>query len=119
MRVNIEKVKPILLLHILLLAYSLGGIFSKLAAGQEFLSLKFVLCYGVVLVNLFLYAIFWQQILKKLPLVTAYANKAITVIWGLIWGMVFFGEKITIQKIVGALVIIIGVYFVVSDKEGE
>lgn len=112
-----EKIITILLLHIVLAVYSMGGICSKLAAEQKFLSIKFILFYGILLLDLILYAVIWQQILKKLPLTIAYANKAVTVIWGMIWGYLFFQERITIQQIVAAVIIIIGVYFVVSDKE--
>ncbi|MBQ8914057.1 MAG: transporter [Lachnospiraceae bacterium] len=112
-----DKIKPFIELHILLLVYSLGGIFSKLAGQSDFLSLRFMLFYGVVFLDLAVYAIVWQQILKKLPLVTAYANKAITVIWGLLWGMLIFKEKITIFNVLGALVIIFGIYMVVKSDE--
>lgn len=89
-----------------------------MAARQEFLSFKFFFFYGLVLLILFAYAIAWQQVLKRLPLVTAYANKAVTVIWGLVLGSAFFQEKITLQKVIGAFIIIFGVYLVVSE-EGE
>lgn len=115
---DIGKIKPYIQLHILLLIYSLGGIFSKLAAQQEFLSTRFILFYGVVLLDLFLYALVWQQILKKLPLVTAYANKAVTVIWGLVWGFLVFKETVTIWNLIGALVIVFGVYIVVKTDAG-
>lgn len=83
------------------------------------MSPKFILFYSLVLLDLAVYAIVWQQILKKLPLVSAYANKAVTVIWGLIWGMVIFKESLTIWNVIGAIVIIIGIYIVVradADK---
>ena len=83
------------------------------------MSPKFILFYSLVLLDLAIYAIVWQQILKKLPLVSAYANKAVTVIWGLIWGMVIFKESLTIWNVIGAIVIIIGIYIVVradADK---
>lgn len=112
-----ERIKSYILLHMVLLLYSMGGICSKLAAGQSFLSLKFILFYGILLLNLAVYALLWQQILKRLPLVTAYANKAITVIWGMLWGYLFFQEQIRVQQIIGGLIIIAGVYFVVTDKE--
>lgn len=117
MHLTKENVKSLLFLHVLLFGYSLGGICSKLAAKQEFLSLKFLMFYAVVLAVLMIYAILWQQVLKRLPLVTAYANKAVTVIWGIVWGHFFFQEPVTINKMIGAVVIIIGVYFVVSEKE--
>lgn len=111
------KVKSIFLLHIMLFFYSLGGVCSKLAAKQEFMSVKFILYYMAVLGILFLYAVLWQQILKRLPLVTAYSNKAVTVIWGILWGQLFFQEAINTKKIVGAVIIILGVILVVTDVE--
>lgn len=116
---NKEKGRAYLELHILLLVYSLGAICSKFAGQSSFMSFKFILFYGLVLLDLAIYAIVWQQILKKLPLVSAYANKAVTVIWGLIWGMIVFKENLTIWNVVGAIVIIIGIYIVVradADK---
>lgn len=109
----------LVMLHLLLLVYSLGGIFSKYAAKQQFLSLKFILFYGVVLFILFFYALAWQQIIKRLPLIVAYANKAVTIIWGVVWGILFFQEKITVMNVVGAVIIIAGIYLVVSDMEEE
>jgi EamA-like transporter family. len=114
---NCEKIKNYALLHIIIFTYSLGSVCSKMAAGQAFLSLKFILFYGGVLFLLFLYAIFWQQIIKKMPLTTAYANKAVVVIWGMIWGSLLFKENITIKMILGAIIILAGVYLVVSDDE--
>lgn len=113
------KIVWMVLLHILLLMYSFSDIASKLAAGQEFLSPKFILLYGAVIVILFVYAVFWQQILKKIPLITAYANKSVTIIWGMFFGAVLFQEEITWNKILGAVIIIIGVYFVVSEDAKE
>ena len=113
-----EKIMPFIQLHILLFLFSLGSVCSKIAGGAEFLSIKFIIFYGLVLVILFGYALVWQQLLKKLPLVTAYANKAVTVIWGLLWGMIIFKEQITIWNILGAALIIFGIYVVVSADEG-
>ncbi len=112
-----QKTKSFLLLHILLLVYSMGSIFSKLAGEAELFSGSFFLYYGLVLVILAAYAIFWQQILKIIPLTTAYASKAVTVIWGLIWGLLFFKETLTVQKVLGVAVIILGIVLVVKSDE--
>ena len=112
-----DKVKYFIILHIVFAVYSFRGIASKLASGEPFLSYKFIMYYGMVIITLFLYALVWQQLLKKLPLVTAYANKAVTVIWGIVWGFVFFHEEITISKLLGAVIIVIGVWFVVTADE--
>lgn len=94
---------------------------SKLAAGYDFMSWGFVLCYGAMLVLLGVYAIGWQQIIKRLPLTTAYANRAITVVWGIVWGALLFGESITAPKIIGALVVLAGVvlYATAGDDERD
>lgn len=115
-----KRVLSLFVLHIIFLLFSLIGVCSKTAAGQEFLSFKFCLFYGMVIFGLFVYALVWQQMLKRLPLVTAYANKAVTVVWGIIWGYVFFGEKVTVNKLIGAVIVIAGVILVVaSDADAE
>ncbi len=112
-----ERLKPLLLLHAIMLLYSASAIFSKLASGAKFLSLSFLVLYGLVLLLLFVYAILWQQVLKKMPLTTAYANKAVVIIWGLIWGSLFFGEAVTVKKLIASIIVILGVGLVVTDKD--
>ena len=110
--------KTLLLLHVLLLAYSFSDVASKRAAGFDFLSPGFIICYGIVLAILAIYAIGWQQVIKRLPLTTAYANRGITVVWGIFWGAVFFQEQITPFKLVGAAMIIAGIaLFSYADAE--
>lgn len=108
-----------LLLHLLLVLYSLCSIFGKLAAGQEFMSLGFVLYYGGMILVLGLYALGWQQVIKRLPLTTAYANRAVTVVWGIVWGVLLFGERLSPQKVVGALVVLVGVALFATSPDGE
>ncbi len=111
--------KYFLLLHIVLLIYSAGTVCSKLAAGQEFMSLKFILFYGGVLLSLMIYAVAWQQVIKNLPLTTAFANKAVTLIWGLICGALIFHEQITVGKMIGAAVTAAGIILFVTSKDKE
>ena len=56
-----------------------------------------------------------------MPLTLAYANKAVTVIWGMVWGVLFFGESITVTKAIGAVVVIFGVvlYSFEDNKKSE
>lgn len=110
--------KMYLALHLLIMLFSLSSVCSKLASKQPFLSFKFCLFYGLVLVILALYALCWQQIIKRMPLTAAYANKAVTVVWGLVWGLLIFNENITAGKVFGCIVIIAGVLlFAFSDEE--
>lgn len=107
-------------LHLLLVCYSLSGILSKLAAAQPFLAPKFCLCYGGIIAILGVYALAWQQIIKRLPLTTAFANKAVTVVWGLVWGLLIFHEAITPGKLAGAALVVAGVVlFSTANEEVE
>lgn len=112
-----NQIKNYVLLYSILFIYSLGSVFSKIAAQQELLSLKFLLSYGMVLVIMFVYAIFRQQILKKFDLTIAYANKAAVIVFGIVWGAVIFKEKISWNMIVGSVIIIIGIWMVAKDNE--
>ncbi len=118
-RINNEKPKVIhfVALHILLLFYSFSNVCSKLAAKEEFLSFKFILLYGGIICILGVYAIVWQQILKHMPLTTAFCNKAIGIIWGIVWGCMIFKETLTINMVIGAVIVIIGVIIVVKADD--
>ena len=117
-RENAWKIKYFVILHIELIILSLSGVCSKMASKQQFMSKEFIFYYGLVILNLAVYAIVWQQIIKKLPLNTAYANKAIMVVWGMIWGVLLFHESVTISKIIGAVFVVSGVVlYAKSDDE--
>lgn len=84
---------------------------------------SYILCELYFLVRacfviMFGYAIIWQQILKRMPLTVAYANRPVTLIWGIIWGALIFGEKVTWNMIAGAAVIFAGIYLV-TGEDGE
>lgn len=107
--------KTLLLLHGVLLVLSLSGVLSKLASAQKFLSLPFFMLYGGVILILAIYAVVWQQVIKRLPLTFAYANRAITVVWGIIWGLLFFGEKVSLPMLLGASLIVGGIVLYATD----
>lgn len=106
-------------LHILLMIYSLGGILSKLAAREKIMSAKFCVYYIGLIALLGIYAIGWQQVIKRLSLTTAFANKAITVVWGIIWGMTIFHETITPGQLIGAALVACGVVLYARADEHE
>lgn len=115
---NNNKIRYFIFLHIIILISSITGIISKIASQQKFLSMKFIILYCLMIFVLGIYAICWQQIIKRLPLTIAYTNKAVTVIWGIVFGRIFFNESITLKQVIGAVIIIIGiVLFVKADKE--
>lgn len=110
------SIKNYIYLHVIFLIYSLAGIFSKMASGYEFLSFKFIFFYALALLNMFIYALLWQQILRKMALSTAFANKAVIVVWGILWGAIFFKETINMSLIIGAALIIAGILFMVEKE---
>ena len=111
------KGKVLVFLHIILFVYSFTGVLSKFAAKEESMSGRFILLYGGMLIILFLYALLWQRSLKYLSLTTAYANKSIVVIWGMIWGAILFKDVISIGDIIGAIIVFLGISMVVKDDQ--
>lgn len=99
-------------MHFAFLIYSCYSLCGKIASSEPFLSKKFILLYCGVLLIMFVYAILWQQILKKIQLSVASANKSITIIWGIVFGKLFFHEQITINMILGALFILTGIIII-------
>lgn len=117
-------IKTFAVLHFILLLYSFVGVFMKFAFqkeaqanGEEFSLFTFFLFAGLAVLFLGIYAILWQQVLKKMELTVAFTNKAICIIWGMLWGILFLGENITWYKIVGSLIVLPGVVLVVSSNE--
>ena len=109
--------KTFAVLHFILLLYSFVGVFMKLAFQNEMFSFQFFLFAGLAVLFLGIYAIIWQQVLKKLPLTVAFTNKAICIVWGMLWGALFLGDQITWYKILGSLIVFPGVVLVVSSNE--
>ena len=105
-------------LQLMVAVYSFGGIFGKLAARHSFMSLKFCIFYTLLIGFLFIYAIGWQQAIKRFELTAAYSAKSASVIWGMLWGMLIFHEKLTVLKAIGIVLVFTGliVYF---SKGGE
>lgn len=112
-----SKIKSYILLHIVVLVYSMSSILTKKAALADFLSFRFIILYGLVLVCMGVYALVWQQVIKNLPLNVAFANKSVTIIWGMLWGSLFFQETITPKMALGALIVIAGVIMVITGGE--
>ena len=114
-----NNISAFLIMHLGFLIYSFYTVTGKNASKYDFLSPPFCLFYCILIAILFIYAILWQQVLKTIPLSFATANKAVTIVWGMLWSFLFFAEKITIKKISGALIIIAGIIVLSSATELE
>ena len=110
------KWKDILMLQAVFMIYSISSVVSKFASGKEVFSFEFILFYGLDVIVLGIYALLWQQVIKKFELSIAYANKAITLLWALVWGIVIFHEQITAGKVLGILLVMAGIFILNSDS---
>lgn len=109
-------IKNIIILQVIILIYTLSTVTAKFASNEEFLSFKFILFYGLEIFILGVYAILWQQIIKKFEISVAYANRAMSLLWSIVWAIVFFGEQITLKNVIGVIIVIIGTIIVNSDE---
>ncbi len=110
------KIKDYVQLHLNILLFSLTSVFSKLASIQYnrhgFSSPWLYVCGFLMLANCGIYALAWQQVIKKFSLSTAYANKSVYLLWSQIWAVVIFHENLSVQNIVGILIVLAGVWMV-------
>lgn len=115
MQVN-HKIKTYGWAYVAFFIYSISGIFSKLAAGTQFLSFSFITMYLLSLLILGVYALMWQKVLKLASLTGIYAHKSITLLFSMVWGAFLFQETIKWNMILGALIIVAGIVLVTQDE---
>ncbi len=117
--VKSKKLAAVFFLQGAVLIYSLTTVISKIVSNYEFLSLPFILFYLLDFAVLGIYAILWQQLLKRFELSIAYANKAMTLLWSLLWSVVLFHESVTVQKVVGVILVIAGTIILNRQPEND
>lgn len=69
---------------------------------------------GLILTGV--YAIIWQQSLKMISLNSAYAQKNFYMVWSILFSAIFLHEKIYFNNILGAAIIIVGIWMVTRDE---
>ena len=104
-----NRPKILLLLSLSLIIQSLSSVFIKYAGKYETLSKDFIFYYVLAVGCLGVFAIMWQLLLELIPLTTAYLRKGILYILILIWSVILFKEHVTIQNIIGSIIIIAGI----------
>lgn len=108
-------VRDLIALQAVVVVYTFAGIIGKFAAGQE--TTRFLLLYGLEIAVLGVYALLWQQMIRKFELSVAYANRAVALAWSLLWAVLIFGEELTAKKIAGVLLVIAGTAVINSGRE--
>lgn len=111
-------IRDIVFLQGIIIIYTLAGVAGKYASQYSFFSLGFILCYGAEILILGVYAILWQQILKRFSLSVAYANRAMALLWSMLWAVILFHETISVMNVVGVLLVIAGIV-VINGAEHE
>ena len=113
------QIKDILMLQIVFFIYSINSVVAKFTSAQEPFSLNFILLYGLELCVLGVYAILWQQLIKRMELSVAYSNKAVVLLWAMVFGALLFKEQITLTKVAGILLVIVGIVVLNSEEVKE
>ena len=113
---NYENFRNYLQLHLNILLFSLTSVFSKLASIQynkNGLHAPASICIPVPddrqLRNLRDRLATGHQ---KFSLSTAYANKSVYLLWSQIWAVAIFHEQLSVQNIIGILIVLFGVWTV-------
>lgn len=112
-------IKDIICLQAVIVIYTISSVVAKFASNQEPWSFEFFLFYGGEIVVLMVYAFFWQQMIKKFDLSIAYANRAMVLLWSMVWAVIIFHNKITLQNILGVALVIAGTIIVNTDNNAE
>ena len=113
------KIKNIILLQLIVVIYTLNGIIAKFSAGAEVVSFKWICFFAGEVGVLGIYAVLWQQIIKRFELSVAYANRAMAIMWSAIWAIVIFHERLKVNNIIGILLVLVGTLFVNTESNKE
>ncbi len=107
-----------IMLQSAVVVYSLSTVAANLASKYEFLSKGYIAFFALDFCILAVYAIVWQQMIKRFQLSLAYANKAMTLMWSMLWNFLIFSQGITPWKVVGVLLVVAGVIVMNSEAIG-
>jgi len=111
------SLKNILVLQAVVIIYTLSSVVAKMATGKELFSVSFFLFYGLEIIILGIYAILWQQMIKRFDLSVAYANRAMAILWSALWAVVLFHESLGIKQLIGIGLVVLGTVIVNSERE--
>ena len=112
---NPISLRTLLPLQGAVILYSFASLAAKMASAHPFLSGPFLLWLGAELLILGVYAVWWQQIIKKTDISVAYSNRAAAIVWTSIWAALFFREHISLQNVLGIGILFAGIWMVNRD----
>ena len=112
-------IRNILILQAVVLVYTFSSVVAKYASCAELFSFSFFLFYGMEIAILGVYAILWQQMIKRFDLSVAYANRAMAILWSALWAIILFGESLGIKQILGIMLVVLGTVIVNTDNQNK
>lgn len=111
--------KNIMLLQGIIMIYTISSVMAKFASLNKDVLIKVLFFLGLEFLILVVYAVLWQQMIKRLDLSVAYANRSMAILWSMIWAVIFFHDEITMRNILGVILVLIGTVIVNMDARGE
>lgn len=101
------------------LIYASTAICTKLASGHSFMSWQYLLWLCAAVGVMGIYAICWQQIIRRMDISTAYMFKGTALIFTLLYSAILFGETISWHNIIGAIIIVWGIVLFAKSDAGQ
>ena len=111
------KFSQIIVLLSINFLYACVSLLTKYASQQEFMSWNYMLGLIGAIGVMGLYAILWQQVLKRVELSMAYMFKGTSIVFVMLLAYILFGEQITWNNIIGAIIIISGIVLFAHSAE--
>lgn len=106
---TMSKSVQYIVLILVYLFYASLSLILKYTGLQEPLSWPWILGFVGLVASLGIYAVAWQQILKRIDLGTAYMFKGTSLIFIMLLLHLCYGEPITPVKLIGTGIIIVGI----------
>ena len=116
-RLSILAVISLLAINLL---YAGVSIFTKYASQHDFLSWGYIWALVGAVCVMGVYAVLWQQLLKRIPLSLAYMFKGTSLLFVMLFANWLFNEHISCNNVIGSMMIIVGIVmfaYVPKDKK--
>lgn len=114
------KFKDFMKIQIANIIFSFASVVTKFVSvvwqEQGILNVKFVSGVSLYVVLLGIYAVFWQKIMKKTDLSSAYLCKGMVIFWSLLWAYLLLNESITVKNLIGTILIFVGTTVVMRHE---
>ena len=114
---RLKKIKNVVCLQGVVMIYTISSVMSKEASASAGEPFRFLFFFGMEFVVLGIYAVLWQQMIKRFELSVAYANRSMAVVWSMIWAVIFFHDEITARNVIGVLLVVTGTVIINTDNK--